>query len=66
MNSVAPNFRVQCSVIKASVEPKHNYETLIHDSEVCARETYRLLKENNVKLLVEIVCLHKRRFITAD
>jgi hypothetical protein len=49
MNSVAPNFRVQCSVIKAFVEPKHNYETLIHDSEVYARGAYRLLNENNVK-----------------
>lgn len=34
MNSVAPNFKVQCSVIKAFVEPKNNYETLIHNSEV--------------------------------
>ncbi len=61
MNSVAPNFRVQCSVIKAFVEPKHNYETLIHDSEVYARGAYRLLKENNVKLLVGIVLFAQKK-----
>jgi len=50
MNSVAPNFRVQCSGIKAFVEARHNYETSFHDSEVCPRGAYRLLIECNVKL----------------
>jgi hypothetical protein len=43
------------------VEPKHNYETLIHDSEVYARGAYRLLKENNVKLLVGIVLFAQKK-----
>ncbi len=61
MNSVAPNFRVQCSVIKAFVEPKHNYETLIHDSEVCPRGAYRLLNENNVKLVARIILFAQKK-----
>jgi hypothetical protein len=44
MKSVASNFRVQCSVIKAFVEAKHNNETLIHDCEVCPRGAYRPFK----------------------
>jgi hypothetical protein len=61
MNSFAPNFRVQCSVIKAFVEPKCNYETLIHDSEVCPRRASRLLQENNVKLVVGIISFAQKK-----
>ncbi len=60
MNSVAPNFRVQCSVIKAFVEAKHNNETLIHDSEVCPRGAYRLFIGNNVKVVVGVLFAQKK------
>jgi hypothetical protein len=51
LNSVGPNFRVQCAVIKAFVDTKHNYQTSFHDSEVSPREACRLLNECNVKLV---------------
>jgi hypothetical protein len=60
MNSVAPNFRVQCSVIKAFVEAKHNYEISFHDSEVCPRGAYRLLNECS-KTLVGIVLFTQKK-----
>jgi hypothetical protein len=62
MNSVAPNFRVQCSVIKAFVDAKHNYQTSFHDSEVCPRGAYSLLNECNLKLVVGIVFFTQKKF----
>jgi hypothetical protein len=52
---------MQCSVIKAFVEPKHNYETLILGSEVCPRGGYLLLNQTNVKLIVEIIWLAQKK-----